>query len=198
VIGARGDFADAWNYDVYGQYGTTEFAQNFQNDFSNRNVGKALTAVDDGTGNIVCRVNADADPSNDDAACVPYNIFQPNGVTPAALAYVSVPGFSAGSTTETIVSGSVSGDLTGYGLKLPSAETGLQVAFGAEYRSEESETRNDVSFLTGDLLGQGGAQLNIQGTYDVSEAFAEARLPLVQDRAFAQVISLEAGYRYSV
>jgi len=197
VIGARGDFAEAWSYDVYGQYGTTEFAQNYQNDFSNRNVGKALVAVDDGTGNVVCRVNADADVSNDDPNCVPYNVFQPGGVTPAALGYVSVPGFSADSTTETIASGSVSGDLGTYGVKLPSAETGLAVAFGAEYRGEESETRNDVSFLTGDLLGQGGAQLNIQGSYNVSEVFAEARLPLAQDKAFAQVMSLEAGYRYS-
>ncbi len=160
-------------------------------------MANALLAVDDGTGNVVCRVNVDADPANDDPTCVPYNVFQPGGVTPAALGYVQVPGFSAGSTTETIVSGSITGDLGQYGVKLPSAADGLAVAFGAEYRSEESETRNDVSFLTGDLLGQGGAQLNIQGSYDVSEAFVEARLPLVQDKAFAQVMSLEAGYRYS-
>ena len=67
-------------------------------------------------------------------------------------------------------------------MKLPSATDGLAVAFGAEYRSEESETRNDVEFQTNDLLGQGGAQLNIQGSYDVREVFVEARLPLVQDK----------------
>ncbi len=197
VIGARGDLSEAWGYDVYGLYGTTEFAENFQADFSKRKVANSLLAVDDGTGNIVCRVNVDADISNDDPACVPYNIFQPNGVTQDALGYVQTPGFSAGSTTETIFSGSVNGDLGHYGLKLPSAKDGLAVAFGAEYRSEESETRNDVSFLTGDLLGQGGAQLNIQGGYNVSEAFVEARLPLVQEKPGAQVVSLEAGYRYS-
>jgi outer membrane receptor protein involved in Fe transport len=197
VIGGRGDLTDAWSYDVYGQYGTTEFAEDFENDVSRRKLGNALLAVDDGAGNIVCRVNADADPSNDDPGCVPYNPFTPNGVTQAALGYVQAPGFSAGSTTEMIVSGSITGDLGQHGIRLPTAASGLAIAIGAEYRSEESEQRNDVAFLTGDLLGQGGAQLNIQGEYDVSEAFIEARLPIAQDKAFAQAMSLEAGYRYS-
>ena len=197
VLGARGDIGEAWRYDVYGLYGTTEFEENFTNDISKRNLSNALLAVDDGTGNIVCRVNADANLTNDDPACVPYNPFAPNGVTPGALGYISTPGFSAGSTTETIVSGSVTGELGQYGVKLPSASDGLAVAFGAEYRSEDSETRNDVEFQTNDLLGQGGAQLNIQGSYNVSEVFAEARLPLVQDKTFARELSLETGYRYS-
>ena len=197
VIGARGDLGEAWKYDVYGLYGTTEFTENFTNDISKRNLSNALLAVDDGTGNVVCRVNADANLTNDDPTCVPYNPFAPGGVTPAALGYISTPGFSAGSTTETIVSGSVTGELGQYGVKLPSATDGLAVAFGAEYRSEESETRNDVEFQTNDLLGQGGAQLNIQGSYDVREVFVEARLPLVQDKTLAQELSFETGYRYS-
>ncbi len=48
----------------------------------------------------VCRVNADADLSNDDPACVPWNIFQLGGVTPDQLAYLQIPGVMEGQTTE--------------------------------------------------------------------------------------------------
>ncbi len=197
VIGARGEFADGWGYDVYGLYGTTEFAQNYLNDFSISRGGRALIATRDGAGNIVCGVNADADTTNNDPACVPYNIFTPDGVTPAALNYVQIPGFQQGSTTEQILSGAITADLGQYGVQLPWAADGLGMAFGAEYRSEESVLRNDVGFLTGDLSGQGGATLDTSGSYDVSELFVEARLPLVQDKPFAQSISFEGGYRYS-
>ena len=197
VIGARGEFADGWGYDVYGLYGTTEFAQNYLNDFSISRGGRALIATRDGAGNIVCGVNADADTTNNDPACVPYNIFTPDGVTPAALNYVQIPGFQQGSTTEQILSGAITADLGQYGVQLPWASDGLGMAFGAEYRSEESVLRNDVGFLTGDLSGQGGATLDTSGSYDVSELFVEARLPLVQDKPFAQSISFEGGYRYS-
>ena len=41
VIGARGSFSDAWSYDVYGLYGTTDFQRTYLNDFSVRRVGNA-------------------------------------------------------------------------------------------------------------------------------------------------------------
>ncbi|MGH8176508.1 MAG: TonB-dependent receptor domain-containing protein [Steroidobacter sp.] len=197
VIGARGEIAAGWDYDVYGMYGTTEYAQNFLNDFSVRRGGNALIAERLGDGSIVCGVNADADTTNDDPACVPYNVFTAGGVTPEALNYVQIPGFQQGSTTEQILSGAITADLGQYGAKVPWASDGLGMAFGAEYRSEASELRNDVAFLTGDLSGGGGATLDTAGSYDVRELFTEARLPLVQDKPFAQSISFEAGYRYS-
>jgi iron complex outermembrane recepter protein len=197
VAGVRGDFSEHWGYDIYGLYGTTKFESTYRNDFSSRRVSNALLAVDDGTGNTVCRVNVDADVTNDDPACVPWNIFVPNGVTANQLGYLQVPGFQNGATTETVISGAINGDLTDYGVKLPTASQGLAVAFGAEYREEKSYLRNDVSFSTGDLLGQGGATLDTSGSFNVQELFAEARLPLADGLPFAQGASVEAGYRYS-
>jgi outer membrane receptor protein involved in Fe transport len=198
VLGARGDIGDTWKYDVYGLYGTTVYARNYLNDFSLARLSKALTAVTDpATGNVACRVNVDADATNDDSSCVPYNIWQTGGVTPAAVKYVSVPGFQEGSTKEEIVSGAITGDLGKHGVKTPWASDGLGVAFGAEYRREESELRADQSFQTGDLLGQGAPTLNTQGAFDVRELFVEARLPVAEDRKGAEALSLEAGYRYS-
>jgi iron complex outermembrane receptor protein len=176
----------------------------YQNDFSRERLGKALNAVTDNRpgsptlGQVVCRVNADADLSNNDPACVPYDIFKASGgVTPDQLAYLQIPGLSEGETVEQVLSGSVSADLGRYGLQLPTATDGVGIAFGAEYRSERSDLRTDRAFQTGDLAGQGAPTLNTNGTFDVRELFTEVRVPLVQDKPFAQRLAFEAGYRYS-
>ena len=174
-----------------------EIESTYFNDYSISNMSKALQVVNDANGNPICKVNADADQSNDDPSCVPWNIFTPVGATDAAVNYVSVPGFQNGDNTQKVVSGSVTGDLTDYGVKLPWSEQGLAVVFGAEYRDESQHLNNDREFSTGDLIGQGGVTANTSGNYDVKEAFTEMRLPLVSGKRFAEDASLEAGYRYS-
>jgi iron complex outermembrane recepter protein len=197
VLGLRGDVAAGWRCDVYGLYGTSLLSENFQNDFSRSRLRKSLNAVTGPTGQPVCRVNADADLSNDDPACVPYQIFGAGAVDAAQLAYLQIPGLSEGETVEQILSASVAGDLGQYGWKLPTANDGLGVAFGAEYRSERSELRTDANYQSNDLAGQGAPTLDTFGQFDVKELFAEARLPVLQDKPFADTLSLEAGYRYS-
>ena len=203
VVGTRGDIADGWTYDIYGLYGTSMLSENYQNDLSRSRMGKALNAVVDTRpdsltqGQTVCRVNADVDLSNDDPACVPWNIFNIGGVTPNQLAYLQIPGVMQGSTTEQVLSGSISGDLGQYGIKLPTANDGIAFAFGAEYRSERSELRPDASYQTNDLSGQGAPTLDTIGGFDVREVFAELRAPLLQDQPMAQTLSFETGYRYS-
>ena len=197
VIGLRGDITTGWTYDVYGQYGTSILSENFQNDFSRSRTRNALTAVAGPNGQPICRINGDADPTNDDPNCVPYAIFGVGTVTPQQLAYLQIPGLSEGETVEQVLSGSVSGDLGQYGIKLPTATDGLGVAIGAEYRSEHSELRVDENFQINDLAGQGAPTLDTFGTFDVREVFAEARLPILQDKPWADTLSLEAGYRYS-
>jgi len=197
VLGSRGDITDTWSYDVYGLYGTTTYAQTFTNDFSGRRATNALVARRDAMGNIACGINVDNISTNDDPACVPYNIFSGSGPSQGALSYLQVPGFQNGETVETVVSGAINGDLSKYGVKLPTANSGLALAFGAEYRSEESTLRNDSAFATGDLLGQGGAILDTQGSYNVSEVFTEVRVPIVDDKPGARSLAFDAGYRYS-
>ncbi|HKU13637.1 MAG TPA: TonB-dependent receptor [Steroidobacteraceae bacterium] len=197
VVGLRGDIADGWSYDVYGQYGTSLLSERFQNDISRTRLNNALLAVAGPNGQPVCRINADADLSNDDPTCVPYAIFGVGSVTPDQLAYLQVPGLTEGETVEQVLSGSISGDLGRYGIKLPTANDGLGVAFGAEYRSEESELRADQAFRTGDLAGQGAPTLDTTGQFNVKEVFAEARLPILQGKPFADTLSFETGYRYS-
>jgi len=202
VAGLRGDFTENWSYDGYYMYGQTNYESTYFNDVSLTRLGNSLLAVDDGQGNIVCRANADADPTNDAPGCVPIDIFHgPEdanlGQSAGAIGYVSVPAFQNGITNQTVVSAAVTGDLTDAGVRLPTSDDGLGIAFGAEYREEESELNNDILFATGGLVGQGGAVLDTRGSFDVKELFTEARLPLVQGRTGFQQLNLEAGYRYS-
>ena len=192
VIGLKGDLGGAWHYDVYGQYGAAVYSENYLNDVSTSNFAKAVNVVPDPvTGAPVCAAAA-ADP-----ACVPFDLFHPNLVTPAAIAYVQKPGFKEGQTTEQVVSGSLIGNLGQYGAKSPWAHDGVGVAVGAEYRRETLRLRVDNEFLTGDLAGQGAATPNQTGAFDVKEVFGELRVPIIQDMPFVKSLKFEGGYRFS-
>ncbi len=197
VVGLRGQVADSpFDYDVYASYSNVSFAENYNNELSIRKSSLALNAVDDGAGNIVCAVNADADPSNDDAACVPYNIFS-GTPSAAAIAYITNPLLQRGTVTQQVVSGSMFGDLSAYGLVSPFATSGVGVAFGAEYRRDSLSLLPDSNYQSGDGFGQGGPTPPVSGTTDVWEVFGEAQIPIIEGAQFAEVLAVELAYRYS-
>lgn len=144
VVGARGDLAEGWNYDAYAQYGTVLFQNEFRNEFSLRRSSNAL--INEGG---QCRVNVDADFTNDDPGCVPLDVFSETGPTQEMLAYVTASGLMEGTTKQQVVSGAVNGDLAPYNVRIPWAEDAVRVAFGTEYRREESEVRPDSAFCPG-------------------------------------------------
>ncbi len=194
VTGFKGDLDDNWSYDVYGMYGSSIYQEAYTNDLNVTRIRRALDViVDPDTGLPACRTAIDGtDPS-----CVPWNVFKKDGVTQAAVDYITGIGIAKGETKTQIVSGSLSGSLEEYGLKFPGAEEGVSVAIGAEYRKETSEFTPDESFSMGLLAGQGGATQAVGGSFDVKEFFGEAVIPLVQNAEFAKELSLELGYRYS-
>ncbi len=194
VIGVRGDFGDAWTYDVYAQHGTVDASNGNQNYLSNANIVNSLNVVPNPTGGAPVCV---AVLNGSDPACVPWNIWAPGGVTPAATKYLSVPLLVDGTVTEYVVSGSVTGDLGKYGVQLPTASSGLQVNVGAEYRSEAANFLPDELSQSGNAAGSGGPTPPVSGNFHVGEAFTELRMPLVSDKPGAEDLSLEGGYRYS-
>src|SRR2546430_14619920 len=159
--------------------------------------GVQTCALPISSGQIVCRANSGGVIGA--PGCVPWNIFSNigGGVSPGAVNYISTPGESKGGTTERVWDGAITGDLGKQGIKLPTAHDGLGVSFGAEYRQESSELDPDVTYQINDLAGQGAPTLPTIGNLHVTELFMEARLPLVEDAAFAKSLTLETGYRYS-
>jgi len=198
VLGTRGDLSPAWSYDVYYQYGRTNFAETYTNDVSVIRATRALDVVDDprtpGVVDPICRSVLDGTDPN----CVPWNIFSPGTVTPdaAATAYLSVPGFQRGIVSEQVVSGYVSGALGEYGIKSPWADEGVGIVLGGEYRKEKLEFNADLEFQTGDLAGQGAPTLPVSGSFNVKEFFAEVKIPIAQD-SWVYDFSVTGGYRYS-
>jgi outer membrane receptor protein involved in Fe transport len=193
VGGMKGDISKAFSYDAYYQFGRTNFAETYLHDFSITKIGRALDVVTDpNSGKAICRSVLDGSDPN----CVPWNIFQPGGVTPEALAYLDTPGFQRGYNEEQVASASITGQLGQLGVQSPWAQDGVGINVGVEYRKETLDLNTDLEYQTGDLAGQGAATLPVHGSYRVYEAFAELLAPIVHD-SFIYDFSINAGYRYS-
>jgi outer membrane receptor protein involved in Fe transport len=188
VIGAKGDLNSAWSYDAYAQYGITLYSETYDNEFSVTRVQNALQ-VDPTTGQCM-----GTDPS-----CVPLDIFNGIGsITPKMLNYVLAQGFKQGYTEEMVVSASMTGDLSSYGVKSPWANDGVAVAFGSEWRKETLELKVSRDFQINDLYGQGGATLPVPASsFNVAEGFGEITIPIAQGQPFIQDLSFNGGFRYS-
>ena len=189
VIGIKGEFAKFWNYDVFAQSGKVVYQETYKNDFSIARTALALDAVRDTAGNIVCRSGA--------PGCVPYNIWALGQINPASVAYLATPGFQKGFTEQKVQGANVSADLGNYGLKLPSAQNGVGVAFGLERRTERLQLDTDSAFSTGDLAGQGGPTIGLGGGYTIKEVYGEVRVPLIEGKNFADLLSMNGSVRHS-
>ncbi len=194
VLGLKGKLNDAWNYDVVGQVGITQM-ENIENNFlGTEQIDRALNVVaDPATGQPVCVSKL----QGWDTACVPWNIWTPGGVNQAQLDYLRVASSYAVKSTEYIVSGFLNGDLTKYGVKLPTAASGLNLSIGTEYRQEKYDFDPDYIFGNGFASGGNGKFAPIHGGFHVSEVFTEFHLPLLDEKPGAYLLALEGGYRYS-
>ncbi|CAN1547472.1 CirA Outer membrane receptor proteins, mostly Fe transport [Caulobacteraceae bacterium] len=192
VIGTRGALVDGWNYDFAAQYSRVQLSRVYRNDFSVTRLGRALDVVDV-AGTPTCRSVVNGTDPN----CVPYDIFTLGNVTQGALDYLQVPGIQTASTTQQVVTFAVNGDLGGMGLQSPYADRPFAVAAGVEYRREALTSDTDTAFSTGDLAGQGGPTIGLAGTTENYDIFAEVVLPLAEGKPMAELLSIEAAYRFS-
>src|SRR4029450_13073026 len=118
----------------------------------------ALDVVaDPSTGSPACRAKL----AGEDPACVPLDIFTPNGASQAALRYIDASAHRHGSTTETIAGLNSTIDLGEWGLRSPWAEESPSINVGAEYRKDRLHYVPDPQQFTGDLAGSGAAQLPV-------------------------------------
>lgn len=194
VTGLRGDLGTQWKYDAYAQYMQTMYDNTALNYFLNDRINRALIARDDGAGNIVCQSVIDGT----DRACVPYSIFdETRPVTQAMLDYLQVPGLLISNAAERVVNASLTGDLGGYGLKMPWSAEGAAVGVGGEYRFQSVKSLADYAGSTGQLSGRGAARPPLDKSMEVWELFGELRLPLIQNVTLFKDLTAEAAYRFS-
>jgi outer membrane receptor protein involved in Fe transport len=193
VAGLRGDISDAWSYDLYWLRAESHLQESYVNDLSVERINYALDVIEDpDTGEWICR-NEQARANG----CVPWNVFQEGAVTQEAVDYITTVGVQYQTTKTEVGNLTFTGDLEPHGVVIPTASEGLQVAIGAEYRSQHLRLVPDEVYETGDAAGFIGHSITLAAGYNVRELFLEALLPVVQDVRGARDLALELGYRYS-
>lgn len=184
VLGLQGDFEALGRklyWEGYGQFGKTTGTTISFNVPQVARVQQATDAVLVG-GQIVCRdVTARA------AGCVPWNLI--DGPSAAAIAWTNARSTTDQEVKQTVVGANIGGDL----FQLPAGPVGFSL--GGEYRKEESRFVQDALGASGALFFN--AIGTRQGDYDVKEAFAEVRVPVLKDVPFAKELSLEFAGRSS-
>jgi outer membrane receptor protein involved in Fe transport len=186
VMGVNGEIGAGWTYDVSYQRGESDRTNTDAGYTNVTNIGLAIDSLDGTT----CVSGG---------ACVPINLFGGFGtITPEMAAFSAASALENQSYIQSIASASVSGEISA--LKLPTAENGLALVFGVEYREESAETVPDECKKLAPascLGGAGGNTLPIAGGFDVQEAFAEAIFPIMDGKPGFQSLDLEFGYRFS-
>jgi iron complex outermembrane recepter protein len=182
-LGFRGAISDSIDWSLEGSYGESENLETIKNYTLQSRWRNAALANNTTT----CQ--------GGQAGCVPVNLFGPEGsITPAMAAYLTANSTSINRATLAQLRGIVSGD---FGFSLSGAEN-VAFALGGEYRKYGATQTSDLLAQTpGELGGAGGADPEINGGYDVYEAYAELIVPVIQDKPFFEDLTLEAGARYS-
>lgn len=184
--GLRGSLADHVDWEVFVEDGKTARTQNFLNDISGKAIQQSMLAVKDpDTGVISCK-----DPSG---GCVAVNYFGPGKIDAAMANFIRLNLNENNDTQQTIFGGSISGDTP---FIVPSASHAVGFAVGAEYRKEGAQNHPDQNYATGNTIGY-GASSPVDAGIKVTEYFAETRVPIVEDVAFAKSVALEAAIRSS-
>ncbi len=146
VLGLKAELSHGWSFDLYGQYGVVDYRDRETNDVSVAHTQDAL---------LVRNVNGVPTCISGNAACVPLNIFQVGQISQAAAAYDMASGLQTGAVKQTVVSGTLNGDLGDWGVKSPFATRPVSLAFGAEYRRDQINLVSSPNIVAGDLAGFG-------------------------------------------
>jgi len=180
VLGAGGEFELFGNkavWSAYGQYGQTNTREQLLDIMIPARINAATDAVFAQAGNpggfaagtIVCRINVDANSSNNDPNCVPLNRLGIGVASQAAIDYVLGDPYRDQKLEQTVA---------GVNLSLTPFATwagDVSVAVGGEYRKEEVSGFVPTEFQTGFSVGN---YLPTFGSYNVKEAYFETVVPL--------------------
>ncbi|MCD2324411.1 TonB-dependent receptor [Sphingomonas sp. IC-56] len=209
VVGARGAISDHARYEASYTFGRTDIRSRSRNAVLSDRFYAAIDAVTDPvTGQPTCRVNLDPSWTPDQpmafprvalppttfrpGECVPLNLFGENAASSEALNFIRQTTDDRARLEQHVATASVSGDF-GQLFTLPGGAVGF--AIGAEYRKESSRYAPDAQKVGGNTFG--GVVTANRGAFDVKEAFAELRAPLLKDVPFADRLEFGAALRVS-
>jgi outer membrane receptor protein involved in Fe transport len=213
VLGVDGKLAEDWQYEVSVNYGRFDEDTVVLGNLNQQRFLLAMDATRDGSGNVVCRSKIDPaaavglsqllDPAPgafadsllaaDIAACVPLNPFGDGSVTQAMHDYLTNDTTSKGRITQFVQGASISGT-TRQWFSLPAGPIG--VAFGLEHRTEENFFKADDLVANG-ITFYNALPLFNPPKFEVKEAFAEFRVPVLANKTLAEELTVNLAGRYS-
>jgi iron complex outermembrane receptor protein len=162
-----------WSWDINGVWGRNEARQVVHGNVNAANLARALGPV------AACT-----------APCVPFNIFGGAGsITRPMIDYVAFTQRDSSRQDLWTISANVTGSL----FDLPGGPVGI--ALGVEHRDQKGRFDPDPTVAAG--LGSDIPALPTRGGYNVDEAYAELRLPLLADTPFFHRLELSGAARYS-
>ena len=182
--GARGDLTDTLSWDLFYATGQSDLRQQQGGNGTRSRLTQAVRATNPDT----C-----LDTSG---GCVPIDLWGPLGsITPEVGEFLDVGNGGSEFTELDQFQAFVSGDLP---WALPTVDAPISGVVGYEHRDYTAGLTNDLLTQTpGEVLGNGAAAPNTFGTYDVSEFFLEANVPVLQNMALIEELTLQLGFRSS-
>lgn len=179
VFGARGDISTRWSYDISGVMGETTEQDVGTGDFLSDRIVPAVLGC----------------PAGSYSGCIPYNLWQPNAVTPDQVAGLGGVSFTQTRTRLMDINAFLRGDL---GVSLPWAGAdAISMVVGTEWRKQDLSITADSNQQLGNFAGAGGPVLPIAGQIQVKEAYTEWGVPIISDLGMLKSFSADIGYRYS-
>ncbi len=211
VVGARGDLGWNLSYDLSLNYGRTEGESASETRLEDRYFS-AIDAVVAPNGQIVCRstLNPTARPRKGqlgpnpgglidfntftpgaNSPCRPLNLFGLNNSSQEARDFIGYSAVDNFTIEQTVVTGILTGNTAEF-FELPGGPIGFVV--GGEYRKEESVFDGD-DFVNAGFNFESRTVADVSGEFDVQEAFAEIRVPLLADLPFAHELTATGAIR---
>ncbi|MCC6914642.1 MAG: TonB-dependent receptor [Rhodospirillaceae bacterium] len=175
-----------WTWDAYIQHSQTGLSPRTYNNAWTPGYLKAIDSVMV-NGAPVCRVNANASTTDDDPACVPYNMFGIGVNDAKALNYVLGVSYRYESLRQNVAAFSVNGE------PFEMWAGPVSLAFGVEHRTESVKgIATDRDERTEYFAGNYKAST---GKLNVTEGFVETVVPLARNESWAQELDLNAAVR---
>ncbi len=198
--GLKGNFdigSQNWTWDAGFGYGHSSFLiQKFGlPNMNTLNLDLGPSFYDPTSGTVVC--GTPSAPIT--TGCTPFNIFDVNnGNDPQALAAIAAAALPAQNTVLQIEKYEHL-DLSGGLFDLPAGT--VQLAAGASHRDEYIRSQADSLLVidpsTGGCILGSQCTSNLQGGYNVKEAYAELFVPVLKDLPFVHALNVTIGDRYS-
>ncbi len=185
VTGAKGSLAPSWNWAANFEYGQNKYRQQILGAFMAARAAEMIDAVSAPDGSVVCRVAL----TNPSTACRPFNPFGTNRNTADVQNYFRADQDLRQTQREIAASAGITGKLFDIG----AGRWG--VAMGGEYRRETLHAVADPLSRAG-VFTFGNAR-NVDGKFNVKEAYIELEAPLLANLPFVEALTLNGAYRYA-